>query len=180
MGRPYQPPEAGRREGGFTYLAMLLLVVTTSTGAVAVSTLWHTAERREQERELLAAGDELRRAIASYHTQSPGGRRQYPRRLEDLLLDPRFPGIRRHLRRILVDPVSGKAEWGLVKAPDGGIMGVHSLSGAVPLKTAGFAPAHRFFEGTSSYRQWEFVYREPIGTVPAPMGWTARPAPPQQ
>lgn len=166
-----------RVEGGFTYFAMLLLVVTTSTGAVVVSTLWQTAQRRESERELLEVGDEFRRAIASYHAQAAGGRRQYPRRLEDLLLDPRSPGVRRHLRRIYPDPVTGLAEWGLVKAPDGGIMGVHSLSEAAPMKTASFSPAHRQFEGALSYRQWEFVYREPANSVPTPKGWTSTPAP---
>lgn len=156
---------------------MLLLVATTSTGALALGTMWQTAQRRDQERELLAIGDEFRRAIGSYHRQAAGGRRQYPRRLEDLVLDPRAPDVRRHLRRIYADPITGKDTWGIVRAPDGGIMGVHSLSDAAPLKTASFAPVDRAFEGMTRYSAWQFVYRD--GVLPsAPTGWLPAPAVP--
>ena len=166
----------GRREGGFTYFAVLLLVVTTSTGALALGTLWQTAQQRDKERELLAVGDEFRRAIESYQRLPVGGRRQYPRALEDLVLDPRLPGVRRHLRRIYADPLTGQGEWGLLRAPDGGIMGVHSLSEAQPLKTAGFGSADRAFEGAKRYADWQFVYREPPAAAP-PIGWKPAPAP---
>lgn len=167
--------QQGRCQDGFTYFAVLLLVVTTSTGALAVGTLWQTAQRREQERELLAIGDEFRRAIESYRRLPAGDRRQYPRSLEDLVLDPRVPGVRRHLRRIYADPVTGKAEWGLLRAPDGGIMGVHSLSEAAPLKQASFGIADRAFEGSQRYADWQFVYREPL--APPPIGWKPAPSP---
>jgi len=94
---------------------------------------------------------------------------------EDLVLDPRAPDVRRHLRRIYVDPITGKDGWGIVRAPDGGIMGVHSLSDATPLKSASFAPADRSFEGMTRYSAWQFVYRE--GVLPAaPTGWVPAPA----
>lgn len=171
-----RPAPRGRPDAGFTYFAVLLLVVTTSTGALAVGTLWQTAQRREQERELLAIGDDFRRAIESYRRLPVGGRRQYPRSLEDLVLDPRVPGVRRHLRRVYADPFTGRDEWGLVRAPDGGIMGVHSLSEAQPLKTAGFGGADHAFEGAKRYADWQFVYREPPAAAP-PIGWKPAPAP---
>lgn len=43
-------------------------------------------------------------------------------------------------------------------APEGGIMGVHSLSDAVPIKSANFDYANRAFEGTSKYTDWLFAY----------------------
>lgn len=164
------------RQRGFTYFAVLLLVTLTTLGATAAATLWHTAARRDKERELLAVGDEFRRAIASYHRLPVGGRRQLPRTLDDLLLDPRLPGVHRHLRRIHVDPVTGQAEWGLIRAPDGGIVGVHSLSQAAPLKVAGFASADAAFEGAARYADWQFRYREPSAPAP-PTGWKPLPAP---
>lgn len=169
------------REQGFTYFAVLALVVITSIGALAAGRLWQTAERRERERELLAAGQQLRQAIGSYRALAVAGRREYPRALDDLLLDPRLPGIRRHLRRIPVDPVTGRAEWGLVRAPDGGIQGVHSLSEAAPLKRAGFAGGDEEFAGAARHADWRFVHRDPPPPAP-PRGWkpAAPVAPPRQ
>lgn len=166
------------RQQGFTYFAVLALVVITSIGALAGGRLWQTAERRERERELLAAGQQLRQAIGSYRALAVAGRRQYPQSLEDLLLDPRLPGIRRHLRRIPVDPVTGSLEWGLLRAPDGGIQGVHSLSEAAPIKRAGFAPEEQGFAEAARYADWRFVHTEPPPPA-APLGWKpAAPATP--
>ncbi|MBB3176031.1 type II secretion system protein [Variovorax sp. Sphag1AA] len=79
----------------------------------------------------------------------------YPATLEDLLKDDRFPGIRRHLRKIFVDPMTGKAEWGLVKV-SGRIVGIHSLSTKVPIKLAGFEGEDHAFNGARSYASWVF------------------------
>lgn len=163
------------RQQGFTYFAVLALVVITSIGALAAGRLWQTAERRERERELLAAGQSLRQAIASYRSLAVAGRREYPRALDDLLLDPRLPGLRRHLRRIPIDPITGQSEWGLVRAPDGGIQGVHSLSEAAPLKRAGFAAAETDFAQATRYADWRFVHTDPPPPAP-PRGWKRAPS----
>ncbi|WP_431112938.1 type II secretion system protein [Variovorax paradoxus] len=81
--------------------------------------------------------------------------RGYPGSLDELLRDERFPGIRRHLRKIFVDPMTGKAEWGLVQVA-GRIVGVHSLSTAVPIKQAGFDGDDHSFAGAQSYAGWVF------------------------
>jgi hypothetical protein len=47
---------------------------------------------------------------------------------------------------------------GLVKGPDGGIAGVHSLSEAPPLKSAGFAVRDKEFEEKTKYSDWKFIY----------------------
>ena len=86
---------------------------------------------------MLFVGNQFRQAIRSYVQAGPG---QYPATLKDLLLDPRSPTPRRHLRRLFIDPITGKPDWGLVLAPEGGIMGVHSLSSREPLKRANFEP----------------------------------------
>jgi hypothetical protein len=54
------------------------------------------------------------------------------------------------------DPITGTNEWGLVKAPDGGIWGVHSLSTERPLKLAGFKVQDAGFERAQSYADWKF------------------------
>ena len=153
---------AKTRQGGFTYLLVLLLVLATTVAAAAVGTIWSTAAQREKERDLLAVGEEFRNAIASYVRAGTGNARPYPRALQDLVLDVRQPGVRRYLRRVHVDPMTGRAEWGLVTAPDGGIAGVHSLSERKPLKRTGFAEGQRDFESAERYADWLFVYRSPV------------------
>ena len=109
-------------------------------------------------------GEHYRRAIERYYRNGPS---QYPRRLEDLLRDPRQQGLERYLRTLYSDPVSGSQRWGTVKAPDGGIMGVYSLAGGRPFKTAGFSEAEADFQGAATYRDWKFVF--PASRPPAPV-----------
>lgn len=144
------------RQGGFTLLAVVFLVALLGVGMAAVGTAWETAARREKEAELLFVGDQYRHAIERYQQATPGSAKTYPKRLEDLLLDRRFPQTVRHLRRLYPDPVTGKSEWGLVKDGEG-ITGVYSLSKDKPLKQANFTAASKVFDGSASYSDWAFV-----------------------
>ncbi len=81
---------------------------------------------------------------------------QGPRSLEDLLKDPRLPGLRRHLRQLYADPLTGKEQWGLVKDSKGSILGVHSLAEGKPVQRTGFEPQLGSFEDAENYRQWVF------------------------
>lgn len=150
----------GRNQGGFTYFAILFAVVVMGVATAALATSWHLSGQREKERQLLAIGAEFRTAIERYVSSTPSGRRQYPRSLDHLVRDPRFPGVVRHLRRVHTDPFTGGDEWGIVKAPDGGIMGVYSLAPGRPLKTGGFGVREARFTGAESYQDWVFAYRD--------------------
>ena len=158
---------------GFTYIALLLGIAIMGFFMAAVSEVWHTAVKREREAELLFAGDQIRRAITRYATSAPGGER-YPRRLEDLLRDPRYPLPRRYLRQVYRDPMTPSGEWGLVQTGDF-ITGVHSLSEDEPLKSAGFSFADRGFEDKKKYSEWLFVFIEPPRSSRARAGGTATP-----
>jgi type II secretory pathway pseudopilin PulG len=158
-----------RTELGFAYLTVLFIVAIMSGGLAMIGEVWHTAAVREREAELLHIGHEYRKAIERYYLAGP---RQYPRNLSDLLKDPRQPGTVRHLRRLYPDPITGKHEWGLVKAPDGGIAGVHSLSEDKPLKTGGFALRDATLEGKGKYSEWQFGFApaaaaKPVAKPPA-------------
>ncbi|MFT3848705.1 MAG: hypothetical protein QM739_08480 [Propionivibrio sp.] len=107
---------------------------------------------------MLFIGNQFRQAIRLYYEHSPGTVKRYPMSLNDLLLDNRYLGVERRLRRIYRDPMTGKAQWGLVKAPDGGIMGVHSLSSKRAIKAAGFSLQDAELEGKGEYKDWRFVY----------------------
>lgn len=144
---------SGRRERGFTYLAALLLVAVTGAGLVSAVELWSHARQREKEAELIWIGEQFRQAIGLYHQRSPGAIKRYPEKLEELLEDRRHLTTARYLRRVYPDPMTGKAEWGLVKAPGGGIMGIHSLSRVRPI---------RQMSAAQTYEQWRFVYHPPV------------------
>ncbi len=152
----YERPAAPPRELGFTYVWLLVAVAVMAAGLAAIGEVASTAAKREKEAELLFVGDQFARAIAEYSASSPGAP-QYPQKLEDLLADNRYPNARRYLRRVYPDPMSGRADWGLVRGPGGGIIGVHSQSTGRPLKTANFPQGYESFTGADMYSAWRFV-----------------------
>jgi len=161
--------------GGFTYVWLLVAVALMAAGLAAIGEVASTAAKREREAELLFVGDQFARAIAEYSASSPGAP-QYPRKLEDLLADNRYPNARRYLRRIYPDPMTGRPDWGLVRGPGGGIVGVHSQSMERPLKTANFPQGYESFAGATVYSAWRFGPAS-AGSRTMPES-TARPATP--
>ena len=136
---------------------VLFLVAIMGVGLGAIATVWHTASKREREAELLFVGDQFRKAIASYHDAGLGDNKRYPQALDDLLEDKRLPTVKRHLRKIFVDPMTGNTEWGLIKLTGAGIIGVHSLSSDQPLKVAGFPAEYASFSLAKQYSDWVFA-----------------------
>jgi type II secretory pathway pseudopilin PulG len=134
------------------------MVVVLGVTLSATGVIWHSAAQRDKERELLFIGEQFRQAIRSYYLQTAGSVKRFPLRLEDLVRDPRVAGMRRHLRQIYVDPMTGTKEWGLVKAPDGGIMGVFSQSEDQPIRVSFEHPLQQAFTDKTKYREWKFVY----------------------
>ena len=142
------------RSAGFTYLGLLFLIAVLGLTLSSVGVVWSTQIRRDKEAELLFVGDQIRDAIGRY--RAVGG--QYPQALTDLLLDNRAPAVRRFLRTIYVDPITNSADWQLILAPEGGIMGVASRSKDKPLKVAGFSGSDASFDKADCYCDWQFVY----------------------
>lgn len=145
-------------ERGFTLIGVLLLCAFMGAGLLAYGELASNAAQRDKERELLFVGNQFRQAIGAYYEHTPGAVKRFPARLADLLEDKRHPVPRRHLRRLYRDPITGAAEWGLVPAPGGGIMGVYSLSQEQPVKTGAFAERDRSFTDAGRYADWQFAY----------------------
>jgi type II secretory pathway pseudopilin PulG len=145
------------RQGGFTYVGLLIAVALMGVGLAAYGELYSHAAQREKEAELLFIGGQFRDAIASYYNKSPGTK-AYPKKIDDLLEDNRFPMPQHHLRRLYRDPMTENTEWALVEAPGGGFMGVYSRSEETPVKTGNFAAAEEAFEGAEHYTKWLFTY----------------------
>lgn len=155
-----------RSHRGFSYLALLILVAVLGMAAANSVQVGALLQRRFAEEQLLFVGAEFERAFNSYAVATPPGRSPYPRALDELLRDQRFPGLRRHLRQIYADPITGREEWGLLTSPDGGIAGVHSLSPLQPIKQSGFDGGWERLASRSQYREWPFGVQ--AGWMPQP------------
>ena len=145
-------------QDGFTYLAALFLVAVMGAMLASTGMLWSTAQQRDKERELLFVGDQFRYAIGQYYEKSPGAVKKYPDTLDDLLKDERQLATQRYLRKIFIDPMTRLNKWGVVQAPEGGIMGVYSLSEERPLKVDNFSEADQRLAGKAKYSEWQFIY----------------------
>lgn len=168
---------SGKREGGFTYLAMLFAIATAGAVAAAGSVVWGQEAQRERERELLRVGNEIRHAIGRYYRNSPGSVPVYPAKLEDLLRDDRHLTLQRYLRRMYRDPMTGTHDWGVVTAPQGGIMGVYSRAAEATIRKSGFEERDAAFSGKATYAEWKFVYIPPQTPAGGSAGQAAQPLP---
>ena len=149
-----------RREGGFTYLGLIILVMVIGLVGAATLKIDSLLRRARAEQELLDIGAAFGEALRTYAEATPKGQPAQPPSLKELLKDPRFPGVRRHLRKIFVDPLTGKAEWGIVWANPGdrrGVLAVYSLSKAKPLKQGHFDARFSGFENKEHFSDWKFA-----------------------
>lgn len=144
--------------GGFTYIGVLLAVVFIGVALAATGTVWQQTRQREKERELLFVGSQFRQALERYYENPPPGKaKKFPQNLDDLLRDSRHPDVRRYLRKLYRDPMTGGAEWGLLRGADKAIVGLYSLSDGEPLKTANFDPDDAELAGKRHYHEWRFI-----------------------
>ncbi|WP_256081586.1 type II secretion system protein [Massilia sp. YIM B04103] len=160
---------------GFTYISVIILVAVIGLVSAATLRLGVLLQRSAAERELLNIGAEFSDALKSYAAATPQGQHPQPRTLNDLLRDPRYPQIRRHLRKIYIDPMTGKPEWGLLTVPNKiGIAGIYSLSEAKAIKVANFPARFAVFEGKTRISDWKFTAD---GLAPPPVATTPGNAP---
>jgi general secretion pathway protein G len=152
-----------KRDGGFTLIEMIVtLAILAMLAGLAIPAARNDAKRR-REVQLKYSLSEFRRAIDSYKADCERGLvgpldrklndECYPPKLEVLvegIHPPNSTKTIRYLRAIPIDPMSGKAEWGLRSVQDDpdtsswgeqNIYDVHSLSDATALN------------GTK-YREW--------------------------
>jgi type II secretory pathway pseudopilin PulG len=126
-------------------------------GLAAIGPLWADAIKREREQELLRVGQLYAQAIASYYKSSPGSQKRYPPSLEALLLDTRFVGTYRHLRRLYADPMQPGQPWGVLRGPDGSVRGVFSQSMDEPLRREVLDLGVTTLPAAHRYSEWQFA-----------------------
>ena len=118
------------RQGGFTLLELVVTATVLLILASATVPLAKNGLRRQQELELRRTLREMRTAVDDYKKQAeqqkikapPAEANFYPASLEVLVEGVPATGSLskkvRFLRRIPVDPLTGKAEWGLRNTSD--------------------------------------------------------------
>jgi type II secretory pathway pseudopilin PulG len=112
---------------GFTYLGLLFVVAASSALAAMAMQRWQTVTGRALEAEQMFRAQQIVAALSRYRDASPGTK-AWPRTLDELLEDRRSGVTRRHLRRLYVDPATGRADWELITEPGGGIVALRSRS----------------------------------------------------
>ena len=173
-----------RGQAGFTYLGLIIFVAIIGLVGAATLKIGSLLQRAAAEEELLDIGAAFSAALDSYAAATPRGASPYPPSLAELLKDPRSPAVRRHLRKVYVDPLTGKAEWGIVYLGGGetGVVAIHSLSTARPLKVANFDSRFKGLDNKATISEWRFSAGErslaPAVTSTQSGGPGAQPAPP--
>lgn len=149
--------EPRRCQRGFTLLAVLAALTLLALASERVMQFAAQQAQREREAQLQRTGCAYAMAIAAYHAATPGHARQWPPTLDALTEDRRFVHTRRHLRERYADPVTRSPDWGLLRAPDGGIVGVYSRSDQAPLLTSAIALDGIALAAAARYADWKFV-----------------------
>jgi general secretion pathway protein G len=146
--RPTEKPQIRRREAGFTLAELVMVASVLTVLAMATLPVAKLTAKRSKEAELKSDLREMRMAIDEYKRYSDAGlipvdlgTEGYPKKLDVLVEGVQLVGQvdkkLKLLRRIPVDPMTGKDEWGLRSyqdAPDstswGGenVYDVYSLS----------------------------------------------------
>ncbi|KQV95042.1 hypothetical protein ASC91_25790 [Pelomonas sp. Root1237] len=136
---------------------MLLLVALTAAGLSTVAQSWAESARRDKEQQLLRIGALYVHALEDYRRKSPGTEKVLPMELEELVMDRRFVGTVRHIRRLYPDPVGTDGRWGVIRGDNGRIQGVHSLSADEPLIGASIERPGLQLPAARRYADWRFV-----------------------
>jgi type II secretory pathway pseudopilin PulG len=167
-------------ERGFTLVGLLVIMLIIGIMTTVVARSWRIAAKADKEQELLWRGRQFRLAIKRYYDSkevpSHVGLNIYPSELKDLLKDPRSPGVHRYLRKIYIDPMTGKDDWVLVFDDKQHIKGVHSLSDGETLKRDNFDLDDSDFRGKARYSEWIFQYLGTAATTPTTTQTQANPA----
>jgi general secretion pathway protein G len=122
--RPAGAPKIRRREAGFTLAELVMVAAVLTILATATLPVAKFTAKRSKEADLKLALREMRNAIDEYKRYSDAGlipvdldTQGYPKKLEVLVEGVQLVGQvdkkLKLLRRIPIDPMTGKDEWGL-------------------------------------------------------------------
>lgn len=144
------------KQRGMILLGVLVMVAILALIMLRAGEQLQQKIQREHEKQLLFVGDQIRNALVAYQKGGLNGA-FYPQTLADLVNDTRSPAPRHFLRQLYIDPMTGRANWALLKGADGRIVGVYSQSPLKPLKQDGFADPYGGFANQQRFTGWLFL-----------------------
>ncbi len=109
---------------GFTYLWVLIAIAILGVGLTAASEVWQASARRQRLEQMDWSATQYVKAIGSYVESTPGFAKNFPEKAGELIEDRRYATIRRHLRELYGNPMSGDHRWEFVIGSDLRIHGV--------------------------------------------------------
>jgi type II secretory pathway pseudopilin PulG len=171
-----------RSSAGFTYVGALVMAMIVGIMASRAAVIWKTSAQREKETELIFRGMQYRDALRDFYGMSlepygtvaaqpgttVGANAQKPviippnaprlSELKDLVSPTTQAQKKPKLRRLYLDPMTGKEFVPIVDQTINRIVGVKSASEAEPIKKANFPyelePSD--FVDKKKYSEWEF------------------------
>jgi type II secretory pathway pseudopilin PulG len=152
------------RERGAVLMGLIVMLALTGLAMAQVGESMATTHKREKEAQLLWVGMQYRAALESYYLASPGPAKLLPAKLEELVLDTRFPQPVRHLRQLYADPMQPHQPWGLVRRGNQ-ILGVYSNAEGEPIRRRGLGSGLEALDNAVSYSDWRFVFLPRLNTT---------------
>jgi type II secretory pathway pseudopilin PulG len=115
--------------GGFTYVWALIAVAVTSAVLAAGAELMSNRAARHKQAEYAWVIEQYRIAIRSY-SQATASTPDAPlQSLQQLVRDDRAGIVRRHIRQLYPNPLTGKTDWQIRRGSNGEALDVVSASG---------------------------------------------------
>jgi len=177
------PTGSRRHRRGFSYIGLLFVIALMGAAMAAAGTAWRLAAQREQELESMFRGQQIADAIGAWRSAGAAAGAQAdpagdagpahaggavaanvagPAQLEDLVEDRRSGVIKRHLRRVYSDPLTGQPDWLLLRNASGVIVGLRSRAVRPAVVWRGLPPA----AAGRPRGVGERIYRPSPSTVP--------------
>jgi type II secretory pathway pseudopilin PulG len=150
------------RQCGFTFVALVVALAIFGVGLAQIGPLLADQAQREREVELIRIGDEVVHAIRAYHLATPGPVKRLPGDWSDLLEDRRTVQLRRHLRRLPRDPMTGTQEWTIVRDASGSMLGIRSRSDKRPFRAPTVEADGKPIPTGERYSEWIFAYEPTV------------------
>lgn len=146
-----------KKQSGFSYIGVMITLVIAAIGMQGAAVMWQQQTQRANELLLLEVGEAYRLAIGRYYESTPQPVKEFPKTLNELIEDKRFPVLKRHLRKLYTDPFYAKKSMILIER-NGRIVGVYSQSLQPPIRSSGYKEFQQDFAKAKQYKEWLFIY----------------------
>lgn len=142
---------------GFTLIWVVIAIAVIATALAITGSVWEMDVRRAREAAMIRNAMQYVFAIEDYYRRSPGSVPQLPVDEKQLILDARYVGVVRHLRKLYPDPTNGGAPFRYIRDVNDRIVGVASDSDGEPVLKTTWTDGVHTLPVAAHYREWKFL-----------------------